>query len=369
MLTELLLSGWEALTEYLSAHVLTCLVPAFFIAGAIAVFVSQTAVIRYFGPRAKRWLSYTVASLSGAILAVCSCTILPLFAGIRQRGAGLGPAIAFLYSGPAINVLAIIYSAQLLGFDIGIARAVGAISFSVVIGLIMAVIFRKQEEKLYAENTDWAYGEDEDDGSHPLSRIIPYFAAMVIFLVAASSIGLVVELTRAESGRWSMIFEGKPVPALISVVFLAAVIIMVVRWYSGNEVALWMQETWSLVKKIVPILLIGVFVAGMIKVLLPEPVVQRWVGGNSIWNNLLASVFGALMYFSTLTEVPIVRALMDLGMGRGPALTLLLAGPSLSLPNMIVIGRVMGVKRTAVYVVLVVVLSTFVGMIFGRFAG
>ncbi|MBZ0263075.1 permease [bacterium] len=367
MFWDLLLSGWDALTEYLSAHVLTCLIPAFFIAGAIAVFVSQAAVIRYFGPKAKRWLAYTVASLSGAILAVCSCTILPLFAGIRQRGAGLGPAIAFLYSGPAINVLAIIYSAQLLGLDLGIARASGAIIFSVVIGLIMAIIFRKQEEKLIAENAEWAYGSG-DDGLHPMKQIIPYFAAMVIFLVAASSIGLVVELAKSEPGRWAMVFEGKPMPALVSLVFLVAVIVMVVRWYTGEEVSQWMQETWSLFKKIVPILLIGVLIAGVIKVLLPEPVVQKWVGGNSIWNNLLASVFGALMYFSTLTEVPIVRALMDLGMGKGPALTLLLAGPSLSLPNMIVIGRVMGVKRTAVYVILVIVLSTFVGMIFGRFA-
>lgn len=366
MFWELLLSGWDALREYLSAHVLTCLVPAFFIAGAIAVFVSQSAVIRYFGPKAKRWLAYTVASLSGAILAVCSCTILPLFAGIRQRGAGLGPAIAFLYSGPAINVLAIIYSAQLLGLDLGIARATGAIVFSVVIGLIMALLFRKEEEKLVEKNMEWAYG-DGDDGSHPLKQIIPYFAGMVIFLVAASSIGLVVDVTASETGRWAMVFEGKPIPALISLVFLVAVVVMVVRWYTGDEVVQWMQETWSLFKKIVPILLAGVFIAGIIKVLLPEPVVQRWVGGNSIWNNLLASVFGSLMYFSTLTEVPIVRALMDLGMGRGPALTLLLAGPSLSLPNMIVIGRVMGVKRTAVYVVLVIALSTTVGMVFGSF--
>jgi len=368
MLSELLLSGWDALTEYLSAHVLTCLIPAFFIAGAIAVFVSQSAVIRYFGPQAKRWLAYSVASVSGAILAVCSCTILPLFAGIRQRGAGLGPAIAFLYSGPAINVLAIIYSAQLLGFDIGIARAVGAILFSVVIGMIMALLFRRQEEAMFnAKGDDWAYGAG-DDGTHPLKQIIPYFAMMVFFLIAASSIGLVVELAKSDPGRWVMVFEGKPVPALLSLVSLIVIIVMVVRWYTGSEVAQWMQETWSLFKKIVPILLVGVFIAGMIKVLLPEAVVQRWVGGNSIWNNLLASVFGSLMYFSTLTEVPIVRALMDLGMGKGPALTLLLAGPSLSLPNMIVIGRVMGVKRTAVYVLLVIVLSTFVGMVFGRIA-
>ncbi len=364
MWLELLTSGWTALTEYLSAHVLTCLVPAFFIAGAIAVFVSQQAVIKYFGPDASKPLAYGTASVSGAILAVCSCTILPLFAGIRRNGAGLGPAIAFLYSGPAINVLAIIYSAQLLGVDLGVARAVGAIVFSVVIGLIMALLFQSKERALQAENPQWAYGTGEDD-RHPLKQVIPYFAAMVVFLVAASAIGLVAEFGTSESGRWALEFSGKPIPAIVAAVFLVVVIVMVVKWYDGEEVARWMGETWDLIKKIVPILLAGVFVAGIVKVLLPEAVVQRWVGGNSVWNNLLASVFGALMYFSTLTEVPIVRALMDLGMGRGPALTLLLAGPSLSLPNMIVIGRVMGVQRTAVYVVLVVALSTAVGYTFG----
>lgn len=364
MITDLLFAGWNALTEYLSAHVLTCLVPAFFIAGAIAVFVSQQAVIKYFGPNAPKPLAYGVASVSGAILAVCSCTILPLFAGIRRNGAGLGPATAFLYSGPAINVLAIIYSAQLLGLDLGIARAVGAILFSIVIGLIMAGLFRSSEQRLQEENPQWAYGNGEDD-THPLRRVIPYFAAMVIFLILASSIGLVAEVVQTESGRWMLALTGRPLPAIGALVFLVVTIVMAVKWYTGEEVTQWMRETWDLVKKIVPILLAGVFVAGMIKLLLPEPVVQKWVGGNSIWNNLLASVFGALMYFSTLTEVPIVRALMDLGMGRGPALTLLLAGPSLSLPNMIVIGRVMGVKRTAVYVVLVIILSTAVGMLFG----
>ncbi len=365
MIVDLLLSGWHALTEYLSAHVLTCLIPAFFIAGAIAVFVSQSAIIKYFGPEAKKWLSYSIASVSGAILAVCSCTILPLFAGIRQRGAGLGPAVTFLYSGPAINVLAIIYSAQLLGFDLGIARAVGAIVFSVLIGLIMALIFKKQEAALFQEKGEWSFSSDDDD-LHPFKQLIPYFAAMVLLLVAASSIGLVIGLASGEEGRMTLIMDGKPIPAALSLVLLAAILFMAFRWYNHDELVQWMEETWKLMKKIIPVLLLGVFIAGIIRVLLPESVVQTWVGGNSIWNNLLASVFGALMYFSTLTEVPIVRALMDLGMGKGPALTLLLAGPSLSLPNMIVIGRVMGVKRTAVYVALVIVLSTAVGMLFGQ---
>ena len=366
MFIEMLTSGLSALSEYLSAHVISCLVPAFFIAGAIAVFVSQSAVIKYFGPKANKYLAYGTASVSGAILAVCSCTILPLFAGIRKRGAGLGPATAFLYSGPAINVLAIIYSAQLLGFDLGIARAVSAIIFSVVIGIAMAIIFKKDEEQLLEKNQEWVYGDDDED-THPLSKIILFFATMVIFLVAASSIVLIADVTQPEPGRWGLEFTGKPIPAILALVLLVGVIIMAVKWYSSDEVSNWMLETWNLVKKIVPILLVGVFIAGVVKTLLPEHVVQQWVGGNSIWNNLLASVFGSLMYFSTLTEVPIVRALMDLGMGKGPALTLLLAGPSLSLPNMIVIGRVMGIKRTSVYVLLVITLSTAVGMVFGKY--
>lgn len=365
MISEIIASGLEALSEYLSAHVLTCLIPAFFIAGAIAVFVSQSAVMKYFGAKANKILAYSVASVSGAILAVCSCTILPLFAGIRQRGAGLGPAVAFLYSGPAINVLAIVYSARLLGMDIGIARAIGAILFSVIIGLIMAVIFRKQEEELQNGSGDLIL--QEEDKKHPLWKVSVYFAVMVVLLVTASSIGLVIEITAAEGGIAHLTFSGKAVFAIISIVLLAGIIGLSYIWYSAEERTCWMRETWSLAWKIVPVLLAGVFIAGIVKELLPQSVVQKWVGGNSLENNLLASVFGTLMYFSTLTEVPIVKALMDLGMGRGPALTLLLAGPSLSLPNMIVISRVMGIKRTGVYVGVVIIMSTFTGMIFGKF--
>ncbi|MBL7190564.1 permease, partial [bacterium] len=353
---RLFYGGIEALSEYLSAHVLTCLIPAFFIAGAIAVFVSQTAVMKYFGAKANKVLAYGTASVSGAVLAVCSCTILPLFASIRQRGAGLGPAIAFLYSGPAINVLAIVYSARLLGMDLGIARAVGAISFSIIIGLLMAVIFKKQEEKLYNNDSELIIPEDEK--RHPLWKVSLYFGVMATLLVTASSIGLMINLIIAGEGTAQLIFSGKAVFALISLVFLILTVWLSFLWYSGEERTLWMRETWKLIWKIVPVLLAGVFIAGVIKELLPQSVVQKWVGGNSLGNNLLASVFGALMYFSTLTEVPIVKTLMDLGMGKGPALTLLLAGPSLSLPNMIVISRVMGIKRTGVYIIIVIIMST-----------
>ena len=355
--------GLEALSEYLSAHVLSCLIPAFFIAGAIAVFVNQSAVLKYFGPKANKIAAYGVASVSGTILAVCSCTILPLFAGIRQRGAGLGPAIAFLYSGPAINILAVIYSARLLGIEIGFARAVGAVSFSVIIGLMMAGIFHRQEMKMRRENGEFILSED--DKKHSLSQISAFFALLAALLISASFISLVIKLVNSADGHFVLTTSGKPIPAILAILLLAAIIWLTVRWFDRVEISNWMGETWKLLKKIVPILLAGVFIAGIINKALPEATVQKWVGGNSLANNLLAAVFGALMYFSTLTEVPIVKALMDLGMGKGPALTLLLAGPSLSLPNMLVIGRVMGLKRTVVYVILVIILSTMVGTIYG----
>ncbi len=337
-------SGWYALLEYLSAHVLTCLVPAFFIAGAIAVFVSKGAILKYFGPKAKKWLSYSIASVSGTILAVCSCTILPLFAGIRKRGAGLGPAIAFLYSGPAINILAIVYTARLLGYDLGIARAIGAISFSVVIGLIMSFIWKKEErlELERNENLFKAYGQ----GEHPK----PLYLSVIFFL------SLLAILIFGASKMW--IYAG---------VALAILITIIIVGYKKAELKDWMKETGKLAWKIFPILLAGVFLAGIIKYFLPQSVVETWVGGNSIRSNFLASIFGALMYFSTLTEVPIIKTFMDLGMGKGPALALLLAGPALSLPSMIVLGRIMGVKKTLVYVTLVVVMATFTGMVFGHF--
>jgi len=342
---EAVKSGWFALMEYLSAHVLTCLVPAFFVAGAIAVFVSKGAVLKYFGAKAKKWLSYSVASVSGAILAVCSCTILPLFAGIRKRGAGLGPAIAFLYSGPAINILAIVYTARLLGYDLGIARAVGAILFSVVIGLVMSLMWMKEEKGL---QTNGNFVASLGGQEHPK----PKYIGVVFFL---SLLGILVF---GAAKMW--IYAG---------ISLAVLVVILVIGFKRDEIKDWLKETGKLAWQIVPILLAGVFIAGVIKYFLPQSIVEAWVGANSLRSNLVASVFGALMYFSTLTEVPIIRALMDLGMGKGPALTLLLAGPSLSLPNMVVIGRVMGVKKTLTYVLLVVVMSAFVGMLFGHFFG
>ena len=339
---DLLHSGVDALTDYLSGHVLTCLIPAFFIAGAIAVFISQGAVLKYFGPQAKRIVSYSVASVSGAILAVCSCTVLPLFGGIYARGAGLGPAIAFLYSGPAINVLAIVYSARLLGYDLGAARAIGSAVFAVVIGLIMAFLYRKEESEKDAQAFAMLTGEPE---GKILSRQVIFFAILVGILVTAASkiwIGLGI--------------------------LLAVLVVILWRWFSKGELAQWMRETLHFVRLIVPWLLGGVFVAGMIKYAMPESVVEDYVGGNTLFANFIASFLGALMYFATLTEVPIIRAFMDLGMGKGPALSLLLAGPALSLPNMLVIRSIMGTQKTLTYVVLVVVMATVTGYVFGLVA-
>jgi len=341
---ESLKSGWYSLLEYLSAHVLTCLVPAFFIAGAIAVFVSKGAILKYFGPKANKWLSYSVASVSGAILAVCSCTILPLFAGIRKRGAGLGPAIAFLYSGPAINILAIVYTARLLGYGLGIARAIGAIAFSIVIGLVMSLIWMKEERSKLEGNENLFKANGQGEHQKPVYMSVIFFLSLLAILIFGAA------------KMW--IYAGAA---------LAILIVIIIVGYKKAELKDWMKETGKLAWKIFPILLAGVFLAGIIKYFLPQSVVETWVGGNSIRSNFLASIFGALMYFSTLTEVPIIKALMDLGMGKGPALTLLLAGPSLSLPSMIVLGRILGVKKTLTYIALVVIMATFTGMAFGHF--
>jgi uncharacterized membrane protein YraQ (UPF0718 family) len=354
--------GVDAIREYLSGHIITSLIPAFFIAGAIASFVSKSAVIDYLGPKANKILAYTIASISGAILAVCSCTILPLFAGIRKRGAGLGPAIAFLFSGPAINLLAIIYSARLLGYDIGIFRAVGAILFSIVIGLIMALIFGKEEERIN-DNAEWNFGKDELKTSN--SKIAAFFITLVLFMIATSSINLVFGIDSISMESFALAINGEVIPALIALTLLVVIIIFAVKWFQSEDISEWMTETWKLLKKILPYLLLGVFLAGIIKELLPPEVVQKFVGENTIISNVLAAALGSLMYFCTLTEVPIVKALMDLGMSKGPALTLLLAGPSLSIPNMIVIGKILGLKKTAVYIALVVVLSSTTGLIFG----
>ena len=391
----------KLLKWYAREHVLLCLVPAFFIAGVISIFISQGAVIKYFGANANKWLAYLVASVSGTILAVCSCTILPLFSSIHKRGAGLGPAMAFLYSGPAINILAIILTARILGWQLGLARVIGAVSFSVVIGLIMSLIYRK-EEKAKAEAQMNFPAPPE---TRPLWQTALHFFSLVFILVFANwgrpdvEHGLFFWLF---SHKWHItgffglllifslikIVKIKPLFVGLAAIFVALIAILfpnqpLIPFVTGvvaltiltaitpNEPREWLFSTWEFAKQILPLLAAGVLVAGFLlgsvggEGVIPASWVTALVGGNSFFANLFASVFGAFMYFATLTEVPIIQGLLNAGMGQGPALALLLAGPALSLPNMLVIRSVIGTQKTVIYVVLVSVMATISGMIFG----
>ena len=404
------LSQW-----YAREHVILCLLPAFFIAGVIAVFVSQGSVIKYFGANAKKWLSYTAAAVSGSILAVCSCTILPLFTGIYKRGAGLGPAIAFLYSGPAISILSIILTARILGIEMGIARVVGAVSFSVIIGLAMSFIFRKEEKAKKEEQMNIVLPAEK----RPVWQTAFRFFTLVLILVfanwgapAASDKGLwfylfsykwyitgglgillcgalvgvlklpvwKVLLAAVLTGMAAIlsnlfIANAKLVPPVPMIVAIAALSLILLTDTRSDENREWALSSWGFAKQILPLLAIGVVVAGFllgsthdgtaIAGIIPNSWIEWAVGGNSILSNFLASFVGAFMYFATLTEVPIVQGLLASGMGEGPALALLLAGPSLSLPNMLVIRGVLGTKKTVVYVGLVIVMATISGYFFG----
>ncbi len=397
---SLLLARW-----YAREHVLLCLVPAFFIAGAIGVFVSQGAVMKYLGARAHKLLAYGVASVSGSILAVCSCTVLPLFAGIYKRGAGLGPAAAFLYSGPAINVLAVILTARVLGVELGLARAVGAIVFSVVVGVLMHLLFRREELAKAAVQAS----VPEEPAGRPLWQTVLFFGSMVAILVFANW-GAPAE----SSGFFQAVYSARWLLTALAALVLALVL---VAWYGvpwrsmvvpgiavagtgagfaahpavpfttgvvglsllttarGGETREWFASSWTFAKQILPLLLAGVLVAGLLlgrpgqEGLVPSAWIGAAVGGNSLFANLFASLAGALMYFATLTEVPILEGLLGNGMGKGPALALLLAGPALSLPNMLVIRSVMGTQKTLAFVGLTVVMATAAGMVYGAVAG
>ncbi|MBU2262168.1 MAG: permease, partial [Proteobacteria bacterium] len=332
-----------------------------FIAGAIAVFVSQASVLKYFGAQANKLLSYSVASVSGTVLAVCSCTVLPLFAGIYMRGAGIGPASAFLYSGPAINVLAIVLTAKVLGWELGLARAVGAVVFSIVTGLLMAFIFRKDDANRTAGQI---YLPDEDGKKRKLWQDAVYMLTMVLILVFAAF----AKPASDDAVAWKAIFAAK---WYLTVALLIVLTVMLKSWFVKKELSSRVQATWGFMKQIFPLLLAGVLVAGFLlgrpgyPALIPEHYIVSLVGGNSLWANLFASVSGALMYFATLTEVPILQGLIGSGMGQGPALALLLAGPALSLPSVLTLTGIMGVKKTLAYCTIVVVLSTAVGIAYG----
>jgi hypothetical protein len=401
---------------YAQEHVILCLLPAFFIAGVISVFVSQTSVIKYFGAKAKKWVAYTVAAVSGTILAVCSCTILPLFSSIHKRGAGLGPAIAFLYSGPAINILAIILTARILGFEMGVARTIGAVSFSIIIGLIMAFIYRKEEKVKKEEQMNIAPLPEK----RPMWQTSLHFFTLVLILVFANwgkpdegdtsstwyyiwhfkwwitgffSIVMGYSLIKILKIKWQWVLGAflitvvsvilsnnliesnklrTLVPMLVGIIALSAITILD---KADEDNKAWIFATWDFAKQILPLLAIGVVTAGFllgsthdgktIAGVIPNEWITALVGGNSLFSNFFASVVGAFMYFATLTEVPILQGLMASGMGKGPALALLLAGPALSLPNMLVIRGVIGTQKTVVYVSLVVIMATITGFIYG----
>lgn len=397
------LEAFHLVKWYAQEHVLLCLVPAFFIAGAIGVFVSQAAVMKYLGAGANKILAYGVASVSGTILAVCSCTILPLFAGIYRMGAGLGPATAFLYSGPAINVLAIVLTASVLGPELGFARGIGAVVFSVVIGVLMAFFFRKEEQEAAAAQMVLP----DDETARPLWQNALYFFSMVGILVFANwgkpqdpegiwaathsakwlltsafGIGFGLMLTLWFNVKaWKVVVTailvvvtGYTVPANPTLAFTVGFIgLSLIISLDDGECGNWFSTSWDFAKQILPLLLIGVFIAGILlgrvgeEGLIPSEWVAKAVGGNSLRANFFASFAGAFMYFATLTEVPILQGLIGSGMGKGPALALLLAGPALSLPNMLVIRSVLGTKKTIAFVCLVIVMATITGLLYGAF--
>ena len=393
----------ELVKWYAREHVLLCLVPAFFIAGAIGVFVSKGAVMRYLGPKAKKWIAYLVASVSGSILAVCSCTILPLFAGIYKMGAGLGPAAAFLYSGPAINIMAIVLTARVLGIEIGIARAVGAIGLSVVIGVCMHLIFRREEQ----EKARMAAGLADAESGRPLWQNVLYIGSMVAILVfanlgksedsgvwwtalwnvkwyltSAAALVLGFMLIRYYGMKWWKLMCAAVPVLVLAILFPDRPVLAFTAGFLGigaltstdkeGELRSWFETSWDFAKKIMPLLLFGVLIAGLLlgrvgqEGLIPSGYVAKLVGGNSLFANFFAAFAGAFMYFATLTEVPILEGLIGAGMGKGPALALLLAGPALSLPNMLVINSVMGTRKTVVFVSLVILFSTLLGFFYGN---
>lgn len=358
-----LIEAFEMLLDYAKNHVLFCLIPAFFIAGAITVFLNQQAIIKYLGPKAKKIVSYTVASISGAILTVCSCTVLPLFKGIYKKGAGLGPAISFLYSGPAINILAIILSVKVLGIKIGITRMIVSVFFAFIIGLLMHLIFKKEDEKRIVDEKLFAV--NDDNSGRKLWQDVIYIFTMILILIFINFAS-----PKGDIYIWKLIYNIK---WFIGAILFLILIIMIIKWFKKDELINWILSTRDFALQIVPLLFYGILIAGFLlgrpgqEALIPSRWIISLVGGNSLFANFFASISGALMYFATLTEIPILQGLIGSGMGYGPALALLLAGPSLSLPSMLVIYNELGFKKTIVYILLVVVLSTLAGWIFGNF--
>jgi uncharacterized membrane protein YraQ (UPF0718 family) len=353
ILYAVLMGGLGSVLEYLSQHVLTCLIPAFFIAGAIASFINKNEILKYFGPKVQKRISYAMASVSGTVLAVCSCTILPLFAGLYRTGSGIGPATTFLYSGPAINILAIVYTAGILGYDLGAARAVAAITMSIAIGLVMARIFRKHDEELNSRRIElkMPIESDASQKNRPKWVVLVFFALMIaILLIGASKLD------------W--------LPKLAIIYFLTlGIAYILIYYFQKDEVTEWGYETWDLIRKIFPILIAGTFFVGVIAYFIPPEAFRPYLGGSSLSSCFTASIIGALLYMPTLLEVPIIGTTFGYTsgvMGGGPALSLLLAGPAVSLPSLLVLQRIMGTKKTLIFLALVVISSALAGFVYAN---
>jgi len=351
-LVNMLRGGLDALQDYILAHTLTCLVPAFFIAGAMSALFPKDKILKYLGEKTKAYISYPISVVAGLFLAVCSCTVLPLFAGIRQRGGGLGPAVAFLYTAPATNILAIIYTGGLIGADLALARIILSVSFASIIGMILSATFKGEEKKILSNVPNPAISQTLTDRGEKVKsyRFLVFFLILVAILLfgASSLIGWTIKI-------------------IILSVLIAALLAIIIFWMPKEDTQSWLKETFSFARTIVPLLLVGVFVAGILKVVIPEKFITTYVGGNKISSNLFAVLFGVFMYFPTLVEVPMARTFLDLGMGRGPLLAYLLADPVISFPSILVISKLIGLKRMFVYVGLITFFCTAAGLIYGFF--
>ncbi len=349
----LMKAGLDALEDYILAHTANCLVPAFFIAGAMSALFPKDKILRYLGEKTRAYVSYPISVVAGLFLAVCSCTVLPLFAGIRQRGAGIGPAVAFLYTAPATNILAIIYTGGLIGADLALARIILSVSFASIIGMVLAASFKEEGEKILPNSPNppvSAAVQIDNDEKGKSRRFWAFFLILVaILLVGASTL------------------IGWTTKGIILSALIAASLAIIIFWLPGEDTKAWLSETYSFAKRIVPLLLAGVFVAGILKVVIPQNFITAYVGGNQVSSNLLAVLFGVFMYFPTLVEVPMARTFLDLGMGKGPLLAYLLADPVISLPSILVISRLIGLKRLMVYVGLIIFFCTAAGLIYGGF--
>ncbi len=443
-IAALMQTGLGNLAAYLAAHVLLCLLPAFFIAGALTALVPKEAITRFLGRRASRWVSYPAALLAGSVLAVCSCTILPLFAGIRKRGAGLGPALTFMFFAPASNILAIMFTGVKIGMDIALARILLCMVFGVAIGLTMSWLFRKEEEAQSAtDDSAFAAG-----GGMParswlffallvaallagtlqvgllrtpfatfalpaswagtfqawLDGVVPPNAALGIEGVSVHGILLIVLLlligltswrglnrVQERFNAWSVVALGLISVTLViaafqvtveggqlrvglagrlvvEVVLLGALWLMAVKFMEPEKVREWLWEMWRFVKQLIPLLVTGVFAAGLARALIPPVWIKAVAGRNTVLGNLVPVIFAIFMYFPTLVEVPVAQTFLALGMHRGPLLAYLLADPELSLQSVLVTGKIIGKKKTALYVILVGLFSMAAGLLFGRFA-